>query len=305
MVLAATPEERLFQGPQPSKLAARTRFVSLVLICLLLHVIPIGLIGYYGRGNSDLAPGEQEIPVEMITEPPPPKQPDPPPKSEKADEQKPLELKPATDAPRPTNDEKVERDAKDKASHAPEVKPEPNPADTKPVSEPAPNSEKTTKSVEESAPKLNDVRPDGEPAAAEPQQPDIPQPKTEQAAPEPAKQKPAAQQPTTPAPATPEYSFAPASNTPIAGGNAASTYLTVVYGMWLSHMPRPSSGESREQGEIVFGIDFGGSLVGARILKSSGSRERDAAAMAALRAAAPFPLPPSGSGISLNLHYGK
>ena len=310
MILAAPPDERLIEGPQPPILADKRRATLVLALCFLLHAIPIAFLIHQGVPD-DLAPAEQEIPVEVIVEPPPPKEPaPPPPKSEKQAEQTPFDEKPATDAPRAPNEEKVERDSKDKESHAPEAKPDPKPAEPKPASQQARTSEQTSdyKNVEASAPKLKDDRPDGEPInAAETQRPDMPeQTKAEQAAPQPVKQQTAASEPATAFAATPDYSFAPASRyAPVTGGNAATTYLSIVYGMVTSHMHKPNvaPGRAHTMGEIAFDVDFGGSLIGARVLKSSGSRELDTAALAAIRASAPFPMPPTGNGLSLRLHF--
>jgi protein TonB len=104
----------------------------------------------------------------------------------------------------------------------------------------------------------------------------------------------------------PDYSFAPMSkNTPIAGGKAASTYLSIVYGMLASHMHMPAipPGHPHGRGEISFDIDFAGALIRARVTKSTGIPALDAAAVAAIRAAAPYPFPPTGNGLSLRLNF--
>jgi protein TonB len=108
--------------------------------------------------------------------------------------------------------------------------------------------------------------------------------------------------------ALPDYSFAPVSRkTPIATGKAASTYLSIVYGIVISRIryPEGAAGHGRTMGEIVFGVDVSGRLVGQRVVKSSGSPELDLAALAAIRAASPFPPPPTGTGISLTLRYHR
>ena len=286
MVLAATPEERLFQGPQPSKYAAKARFASLVLFCLLVHVIPIGLVGYYGRGNSDLAPGEQEIPVEMIEEPPP-REPEPPPaKSGQKPPQASLDEKTATDAPRADNDEKPLKDAHDEASHAP--KPAQGDAASKPT--------------EAAAPKPEDHPADATPIEApQSEQPNTPEEKpAEQAAPRTAPQQQAAQDPLAAFSAMPDYSFAPASkNAPVTGGNSSSSYVSILYGMIFSRIHQTKF----YGGEVNFIIDYSGRLVRARVIKSSGSPEADAAVIAAIRAASPFPPSPIGIELSMVLHY--
>ncbi|WP_294537799.1 TonB family protein [uncultured Rhodoblastus sp.] len=310
MVLAALPEERPNEGPRSSIRVDRRRFAFLIALCFLLHTIPLVLLAYLG-GPADLAPDEQAIPVEMIAEPPPPKQPDqPPPKSEQEAKKIPFDETPATDAPRAANEEKVKKDATDDASHAPKPTPDSESTAKKPISEPAQSAEKPVeaKAAEASAPKLKEDRPDAEPVnAAEIKRPETPdQTKAQQAAPQPEKREAPAPPPMPTIAALPDYSFAPASqNSPIAGGKAASTYLTIVYGMLASHMHMPPipAGRKHSRGEISFDVDFAGALIRARVTKSTGVPELDAAAVAAIRAAAPFPLPPTGNGISLRLNF--
>jgi protein TonB len=312
MVLAALPDERPIEGPRSSIRAARGRFAFLIALCFLLHAIPIAILGSMG-GSGDLSPDEQAIPVEMIAEPPPPPPApeQPPPKSEEQAEKKPWDEKPATDAPRKANEEKVKRDdATDEASHAPKLTPDSESTTKKPASAPSESAEKNVdaKAADASAPKLKEDRPDGEAVnAAEVEHPDAPeQTKAQQAAPQPSKQQTAVQDPMSAFTAMPEYSFATASkNTPIAGGKAATTYLTTVYGMLFAkmHMPPIRPGRAHTQGEIAFDIDFAGALIRARVIKSTGIPEVDAAALAAIRAAAPYPLPPTGNGLSLRLNF--
>ena len=92
---------------------------------------------------------------------------------------------------------------------------------------------------------------------------------------------------------------------PVGGGNAETTYLSTVYGLVTPHMNlrKVAAGRRHHQGEVVFAIDFGGALVGAKVIKSSGLPDLDAAVLAAVRAAAPFPLPPTGSGLNLVFRY--
>jgi TonB family protein len=68
-------------------------------------------------------------------------------------------------------------------------------------------------------------------------------------------------------------------------------------------LKKVAAGRPHKTGEIVFAVDFGGALVGAKILKSTGLRDVDAAALAAIRAASPYPLPPTGAGITLSLRF--
>lgn len=320
MILTAPPGERVFERQRPPIAAARGRFTLVLLICFLFHAIPISILVYLG-GSDDPAPGEQEIPVEVMVEPPPQKEPDPPePKAEQdKNEQQPrqavLDEKVATDAPRAPNDEKDKKDAQDEASHAPKattgaeavkLKPEDGTARTadtaaaRPAEVPAPPAEA-------SAPPAMEHSDDGDPVKTENlQRPDT----LEQvkAALQPQTQHQAAQNPMAAFAAMPDYSFAPASrHATTAVGAAASTYLSVLYGMVLSRVRAPdgAAGRAKTMGTITFYVDLAGRLLRARVVTSSGSPELDSAAMAGIRAAAPFPPPPTGTGLSLNLRYGK
>jgi TonB family protein len=100
--------------------------------------------------------------------------------------------------------------------------------------------------------------------------------------------------------AMPDYSFAPASkNAPVTGGNSSSSYVSILYGMIFSRIHQTKF----YGGEVNFIIDYSGRLVRARVIKSSGSPEADAAVIAAIRAASPFPPSPIGIELSMVLHY--
>ncbi len=313
MTLAAPPGERLFERPQASISAAKSRFALVLLICFLLHAIPISLVIYLERSH-DPAPQEQEIPVEVIVEPPPQQQPDPPEpkpesKSEQPQKQPTLDENIATDAPRAPNDEKLMKDAEDEASHAPKATPGADPVKLKPAdgSAQAPENTAAAKPTEASAPQPMDHRDDGDPVeAAKLRNADTSEPA--KAAQQPQTQQNAAQDPMAAFAAMPDFSFAPASKyTAAAAGKAPSTYLSIVYGMVLSHLraPEGATGRPNALGVINFDVDFSGRLLRARIVKSSGWPALDAAALASVRAAAPFPPTPTGAGLNLNLRYGK
>jgi len=308
MTFAAPPDQRLFERPEPPTLAARGLFAAILLICLLFHAAAIWLFLNYER-SPQLAQAEQEIPVEVIVEPPPPEEKEKPPEPPPPEKQKPLDEKIATDAPRPANEEQVKReDARDDVSHSPKT--ESQEATVNPGGAPQPADAATAKAEEPPAAEPMDQDPNGEPIAPKP----TPKPETKEqkAASQPAA-KPDAPQKPAPDPksafaALPDYSFAPVSRkAPIATGKAASTYLSVVYGMVMSrmHYPEGAAGHGKNTGEIVFAVDGVGRLVGQRIIKSTGSPELDLAALAAIRAASPFPPPPTGGGINLNLHFRR
>jgi protein TonB len=290
MHLAPLPAERLVERPPPESKAGARRFALIVFFCFLAHAISIFLFGRFGTESPTPAP--EEIFVEIVAEPPPSAQPAPaPPNKDQPAQQAALDEKEATDAPRDASKEKREKEVRVEAP--PSEKPKPAPQ----TAEPARNSEKiiAAKSAEESAQQPKDDHLDGEPlkAADKPRPDPAEQTKAEKAAPEPVKPRPE------------DVLAAALKYSPVGGGNAETTYLTTVYGLVVPHMnlQKVAAGRRHHQGELVFAIDFGGALVGAKVTKSSGLADMDAAALAAVRSAAPFPLPPNGSGLSLVFRF--
>ena len=284
MTFETTSVERLFATRAPPTPAARRRFVALLVVCLLIHA---GMFFVLVRENGFFPPvvsAAQEIPVEVVIEPPPPDKAEPPaPKEEPPKVENTLDEKPAVDAPRAANDEKIEREAPDEVSQTPHVAP--------------PTEEVAPRPVPEN-------------------QPSPPQEAASQAAPEPSAQEPAENKPDAEAKAQPEKGaksvadllagFEPlpdykvgsaARPAPVAGGKAKATYLSILYGLIMPHMlipPRVRGSPSRAEGEVAFNIDGMGKLTYQEVLRSSGLQDLDAAALAAIRQAAPFPTPPSG-----------
>ena len=290
MQLAPLPAERLVERPPPESKAAARRFALIVLFCFLAHAISIFLFGRFGEESP--APAPEEIVVEIVAEPPPPEEPKPAPSNKQQPaQQATLDEKEATDAPRVASNEKNDKEVRVEAPSSAKPKPEPQTA------EPAKNSEKTiaAKSAEESAQQPVDDHVEGEPlkAADKPRPEPVEQTKAEKAASEPVKPQPE------------DVLAAALKYSPVAGGNAETTYLTTVYGLVVPHMNlrKVAAGRRHHQGELVFAIDFGGALIGAKVTKSSGLADLDAAALAAVRASAPFPLPPTGSGINLVFRF--
>jgi TonB family protein len=300
MKLAAPPEEHLLEGSPPGMAAAWRRFAWIVFFCVLAHAGVISLVGRFG-GPGGLIPAEQEVPIEVIEEPQPQKEPEQrQSKNEQQAKQATLDEKEATEAPRESA--KKEKDVLGGTDKPATEKAEPKPAEA------AGNPDKAVpaNAQEDTAQQTKNDRPDGEvqKTAEQPRPGARDQTKAEKTAPQPEKQQTEAP---SPAPAAaPENSFAAAMGySPVGGGNAQTTYLTTVYGMVTPHMDlkKVAAGRAHQTGEIVFGIDYGGALLGAKVIKSTGLRDVDAAAIAAVRAAAPFPLPPTGSGITLSLKF--
>ena len=107
----------------------------------------------------------------------------------------------------------------------------------------------------------------------------------------------------------PQYKFArEVEHSPVANGNAESRYFTIVYGMIKSHLretPELHIDSANRRGVVDFYVDHGGNLVGRKLTSSSGSPNLDLAVMAAIAAAAPYPVPPNWQPLYLNYNFGK
>jgi protein TonB len=107
----------------------------------------------------------------------------------------------------------------------------------------------------------------------------------------------------------PQYKFARAvEDSPVVGGNAESRYLTVVFRLIKSHLhesPELHLESANKPGVVNFYVDKGGTLVGRKLVSSSGSPNLDSAVMTAIAAAAPYPAPPSWRARSLHYNFGR
>ena len=314
---ASLSAEPLDHQPGPTApTAAERRGLALALAAAaVLHLaVPLGILAYYAAWPPAAAPAEQEIPVEVVVEPPPKQEkpqdrPKPPPM--------PDDERPATDAPSAATQEKANRESPDQKTEAPAAKAEPrqNPgapeqSDTPPAAQeqkaqasppreeakPAPNADEPAAVTD--APSEADATPPAQEVAPKPAPPPAPKPP-----------------PTAPAGAPlptadelPQYKFAhAATESPIAGGNADTRYFTIVYGMIRSHLRAPSGPSAAPPsrgGAIVFSVDESGNLVGRKLVSPSGSPSMDMAVMTAIAEAAPYPAPPNWQPRAMRLTYG-
>ena len=301
----ASSDER-FLPPQLAT-SGPNRYVGLIGACVV-YVILLTPVVVEDLIWPRAAPTAQEIPVEIVVEPPPQEKPPgapaaksepPPPTTQTLDE------KPAFDAPRAANNDKLDTDEAAKPMKSPAT-PEEKPPSPKPdpakEAKPSPDSEPKTEqaSTQPDAP-VADAPPD---AAGEFTK-EKPAPQEKQAAIEPQPEARAA----TSAERFPTFESVPdidfgalAKPTPIARGNAKATYLTIVYGMIIAHAP-PVHIQTKVKGEIAFTIDAMGGLIQRKLTRSSGSRELDEAASEAITKASPFPPPPTHGPIGLVFSY--
>jgi protein TonB len=305
MSFKASRTERLIDPPTR---ALDRGYAALLAICFVAHAAAIFLL-FQGDSSSPTAPAMEEIPVELVQEPPPepapeaPEPPAPPPPQQQALNT--FDEAPAFDAPRAPNEEKVERDAPDQPSKSPETASQPQKDVSPPVAsvQPTPPAPPAEPQQTASQPPPED-KPDAEIAL-----PELRREEAVQAAP------PAAAQPKQKSMAEllasfeplPDYQFGGAVRpAPVTGGQARTTYLTTLFGMVKTHMrmpPQRPSGGGPFEGEVVFEVDRSGKVLQARVARPSGSRELDSAAIAAIRAASPFPPTPTGTSLGLRYSY--
>ena len=85
---------------------------------------------------------------------------------------------------------------------------------------------------------------------------------------------------------------------PAAGKVSSGRYAANVRAAIGRHRPRVGGGGSAT---VAFSIGPGGGLQGVRIVRSSGKQAADQAAIATVRAAAPFPPPPAGTNNTFSI----
>jgi TonB family protein len=299
------------------------RQAKLFAAVLLLHVVLLAGLVTADWVARPMTLVEEEIPVEVVTEQPPPPEAEQPPPQQAQEEQKPpepqrqqeqikqkltLDEKPAFDAPRAENKEKVEREAPDEETRAQrQARPDEHTAEKPEERQQKPQQEMQQDPGEQqgaSDPAEEDKR-DAEvtqQAAARPTE----KPEQKVGKPDPKaaigpKQKSMSDLLASLEP-TPHYRLGGAAKVaPVSGGTAAPTYFSVVLGYILRKF-HPSGGR-QDVGSIVFFVDPNGNLMHQALRKSSGSSARDQEALAALHRAQPFPPPPTGTSIGMVWNY--
>jgi len=308
------PEDRVVAPVDPARRAARQRFMSVLAAAIAFHALLLIILFLRDRADPNADVGQEEIPVELVTEVPPP--PPPPPPQEKKEEKKPEKVekpqekpkiefseKPAYDAPRKANQEPEKRLTTDQVTQGPtqaqpvtgsEAKPE------KPAPAQAAAPEPAEKTVSREAP---DDKPDAEPLdKAAPEKAPAPQEKvkpTKERAKVPNDQKSAVAKQLAALTPAPNFAFSSAAKvTPVDGGTEDMRYLTVIWGMILRQKHDPPGIRARHLGGVAvvgFFLDDTGHLVHEALYRTSGYPDIDAEAVAAVRRAAPFPPPPPGT----------
>jgi len=316
------PSERLLA---PADQPPRDPFLFFLTLCFLIHVgiLAILLSEDFFRDPSPTV--AEEIPVEIVAALPPEEKPEPaveplppppdlvtPPLVKPAPPPEKVQLddvKAAYDAPASGNASQTQRAEESKETQAPVKAPPPKlavplPPQNEPEKEKAaaPSKEQPADATSPSEPqKLAEDEPDAEPL--DKAQPPAPKPK-EKKAPQPdkdaatqGKKATVAQQLAALAPA-PTFSFgAKAKAAPIGGGTEKASYESLLWGLITRQLKIPAEARASHlahNGAIGLFVDELGNLTHQAVYRASGDPALDAAYLAAVKRAAPFPAPPRG-----------
>jgi len=294
--LRADALDRPLDPAAPSASERRGLAFALMAAAVLHVLIPLSILIYYALWPPPAAPTEQEIPIEVVVEPPKPK----PPEDKAQPPPVPEEERPAYDAPSAATAENANRESSDRKTQSQTAKSEPKRELGAPQASERPAAAQEPSAEDKPAPQAQDAEAEATAAAAK---------ADARPSPPPAPKPPPEAQAGTPLPSDdtlPEYKFAhAATESPVVGGNADTRYFTIVYGMIRSHFRVPRFPGATHGGAIVFTVDEGGNLVQRRVVSSSGSPPLDMAMMEAIAEAAPYPAPPGWQPRSMRLTYGR
>ena len=302
------------QARAPSSLAGVNRWIALG-AALLLHLAILGPIWLQFDWRPAAAPPSEEIPVEIVVEQPkPPPQPQPQPSSEAALPKPPIDLEPAHDAPQgEASDVKTPRYGADSHKNAEtEAAPDQPQAGDKAASSDAakpvePTSDHQAEAKDDDGPQKasDDALALAEPSSMAVVAPDA-QVKVATMIGQPLPTWSKGNQFSTFEP-VPDVQFGDAAASPVGGGQAQTTYLTIVYGLIMKHL-RMTEEVRAEAGRVIgaisFAVDGHGEILQRSVSKPSGVNALDAAALEAVREAAPYPTPPMGLPVGMKFTYG-
>jgi protein TonB len=312
--LSAEPAERVAETRAPSSLVGVNRWIAIG-AALALHLAILAPIWLQFDWAPRAAPPSEEIPVEIVVEPPkPPPQPPPQPSPEPAPPKPPIDFEPAHDAPRgEASDVKTPRYGAVAAKNA-----EKQATPDQPQTGDKAASENGAKPVEPTSDHQAEAKDDGGPQKASDEAFSVAEPPAT-AATAPDSQVKVATMIGQPLPTwskgkqfstfepVPDAEFRGDAASAVGGGTADTTYPSVVDGMLMKHLRMTDAVRAeygRVVGEITFQVDAHGNLMQRSVTHPSGSNGVDAAALEAVREAAPFPPPPLGLPGELKWVYG-
>ncbi|MEA2838681.1 MAG: periplasmic protein TonB [Methylobacteriaceae bacterium] len=290
--LVADERLRLLPRVAARSISPRAR-VAVVAATLFVHAALIAFILYRdGSERFDVQP-EQEIPVEVVAEVPQPPAPQPEPKPQEDYD------KPAYSAPRAPSAVATDQTGVQDKTEAPQVQSKAQDGAPAPANKADPAPQPVTSALRGTAEEriANDK---AEPFEAASPLPDkslgqaLPTAKSQNTA-----ETDVLRQLSFAQPAFSNFSFAASTKlAPLTGGTEDNRFMANVFAKILSKKRYPQSAASRRASGTVmvsFIIDGEGGLVYQTISHSSGEPDIDAEAIAAVKAAAPYPPPPPGA----------
>jgi len=310
--LSAQPAERVAETRAPSSLAGVNRWIALG-AAFFLHVAILAPLWLQFDWAPRAAPPSEEIPVEIVVEQPkPPPQPQPTP--EAPPPKPPIDLEPAHDAPRAAASEVKTPQYGD----APAKNAEKQAAPDQPKAGDKAASSDAVKPVEPTSDHQAQAKDDDGPQKASDEALALAEPPATAAA-APDSQVKVATMIGQPLPTwskgnqfstfepVPDIQFGDAAASPVGGGQAQTTYLTIVYGLIMKHLRMTDEVRTEAErvvGAISFAVDGHGDILQRSVSLPSGLNALDAAALEAVREAAPYPTPPMGMPVGMKFTYG-
>jgi len=306
------------------------------------HLLLLALLLFADLSFSRTPKQTEEIPVELVAEMPPAVPPEAEKAEKKETSARPKQdfvtppiVKPkpvldpakledvekAFDAPMAGNDNKTVKGEPEKETKGPRAATPPKLVTPLPTQN-QPEQEKAASNAEEKAPteqsseplKPADDTPDAE-ALDKAQIVPPTQPRAKSKAKEPSKNPPTqghkqtvAQQLAALSP-SPSFSFGSSrQSAPIAAGTEKASYESLLLGLIRRRLHVPPGSRASHlifNGAIYLSVDGSGNLTHQAVFRGSGDPSLDAACLAAVRQAAPFPPPPHGSGESFIWGYSN
>ncbi|MEA2834650.1 MAG: periplasmic protein TonB [Methylobacteriaceae bacterium] len=303
-VLLSADWQRYLPPRAVRSVASRAGFAALVALFFMAHAGLITALLYedqFGRGNI-AQPLEEEIPVEVIVDPPK-EEPKPPPPPPPAPKEQPRQVKedvekPATSAPRKAAQTLDTKGIEEKTA-APQATPKPQDGDRAPASAPIIAQAAAAPTVKDTLNAPADAADAEAIGKAGPESPGKPNDKDSRADRK-ALTSILQQLSTT---ALSDFSFGRTTKAaPITGGLEDNRYLANVFAKIMSKKQYPrgvAANRTKRFVTISFVLDDAGHVVYQGTSKSSGDAAIDSAAAAAVRLAAPYPPPPYGMPHSL------
>jgi protein TonB len=280
--------------------SAPRREVAALAVILFVHAALIAFILYRDGWERFEIPPEQEIPVEVVAEVPP----DPPKPPQQAEQNRDENYdKPAYSAPRAATEVADNQAGAQQKTETAEAQSRAHEGAPVAANNSAPAPQVATSALRGTAEeKVADEK--AEPFEAASPSPDrVPGQATASAKAENTGTADLMRQLSSAQPTLSSFSFAAATRlAPLTGGTEDNRFMANVFAKILSKKRYPQSAAARRASGTVmvsFIIDGEGGLVYQTISHSSGEPDIDAEAIAAVKAAAPYPPPPPGAPRSL------